>query len=57
MTTKLIVRSNREYAYFGNVLEHYYDYVAFWTSILKYDYNYSESTRSMSMITQRVQGV
>ena len=47
----------REYDYFGNVLEYENDYFAFWTNVLEYEYNYSDNTRSTSIITQKVQGV
>ena len=44
----VIVRSNREYDYFGNVLEYEYDYFPSYSStstqkVLKYEYDYSIS--------------
>ena len=39
---KVIVRSNREYDYFGNVIEYENDYLAFWTNVLEYEYDYYE---------------
>ena len=49
MEKKLIVRSNREYDYFGNVLEYEYDYFPSYSStssstqkvlVLEYEYKY-----------------
>ena len=36
----VIVRTKREYDYFGNVLEYEYDYLAFGTNIIDYEYVY-----------------
>ena len=54
---KLIVRSNREYDYFGNVLEYEYDYFPPYSStstqkvlVLEYEYKY------MSTITPSLLG-
>ena len=55
----VIVRSNREYDYFGNVLEYEYDYFPSYSStstrtqkvlVLKYDYKYT-STITPSLIS------
>ena len=46
----VIVRSNREYDYFGNVLEYEYDYFASYSStstqkvlVLEYEYKYTST--------------
>ena len=44
----LIVRSNREYDYFGNVLEYEYDYFPSYSStqkvlLLEYEYEYTST--------------
>ena len=47
MTKNVIERRNCDY--FGNVLE--YDYFAFWTNVLEYMYDYSESTNTSTTST------
>ena len=58
MNKNVIVRSNREYDYFGNVLEYEYDYFALYSStstqkvlVLKYEYK-STITPSLVLIHQ-----
>ena len=48
----VIVRSNHEYDYFGNVLECEYNYFSFWTNVFEYEYNYSESTSMITISTE-----
>ena len=50
MKKNVIVRSNREYDYFGNVLEYEYDYFASYSStitqkvlVLEYEYKYTST--------------
>ena len=57
MKKKVIVRSNREYDYFGNVLEYEYDYFASYSStstqkvlILEYEYKYTSTITPSLML-------
>ena len=59
MERNVIVRSNREYGYFGN--EYEYDYFALYSStntekvlVFEYEYDYFALYSSMSTITQKV---
>ena len=45
------MKSNREYDYFGNVLEYEYDYFG---NVLEYEYDYFPSYSSTSTSTQKV---
>ena len=63
MTKNVIVRSNREYDYFGNVLEYEYDYFASYSSttstqkvlVLEYEYKYTSTiTPSLRHTPNRV---
>ena len=58
MKNNVIVRSNREYDYFGNVLEDEYDYFASYSStststqkvlVFEYEYKYT-STITQSLV-------
>ena len=51
ITKKKIVKSNREFNYFGNVLQYKYNYFVFWTNVLEYDYDYSESASTSTTNT------
>ena len=58
MKKNVIVRSNREYDYFGNVLEYKYDYFASYSStstqkvlVLEYEYKYTSTiTPSLQLV-------
>ena len=56
----VIVRSNREYGYFGNVLEYEYDYFASYSStstpkvlVLEYEYT-STITPSLYLVNKKI---
>jgi len=54
---KVIVRSNREYDYFGNVFDYEYDYFVSYSStstqkVLVFEYNY-KSTITPSLVHMR----
>ena len=60
MKTNVIVKSNREYDYFGNVLEYEYDYFASYSStstrtqkvlVLEYDYEYTSTITPSLKVT------
>ena len=56
----VIVRSNREYDYFGNVLEYEYDYFPSYSStstqkvlVLEYEYKYTSTITPSLIVTLR----
>ena len=63
MKKNVIVRSNREYDYFGNVLEYEYDYFPSYSStstqkvlVLEYEYKYTSTIIHLCFVQTQKQG-